>query len=115
MWLTSHILAMSLTAYMSFYQLQMQLNQRERELELQRDIPPGSSGEAQVLRKRLGLAEAAIRAGREKEHRMEDVSKGVRCVHGCVALCVVCGPLNCGNQHHMWNNISYTDNALYRG
>ena len=55
---------------------QMQLSQKEREcqeLELFREIPPGSSGEAQALRKRLGLAEAAARAAREKEHQMKEV------------------------------------------
>ena len=55
---------------------QMQLSQKEREcqeLELFREIPPGSSGEAQALRRKLGLAEAAARAAREKEHQMKEV------------------------------------------
>ena len=51
----------------------MQLSHRDRELQLYRDVPPGSSGEAQALRKKLGLTEAAMSAARAKENQTTDV------------------------------------------
>ena len=56
--------------------LEAALREKERELELIQEVAPGSSREAQVLRKRVRQTDEELTASREKSRQLEEVSRG---------------------------------------